>query len=53
MNDNNVYRKPKRYKTVRYPLSGLVGTEEAKKKTEEHNSKFQDAKKIQSILTTT
>lgn len=36
----NMYTKRKGYKTVRYPYSGLVGTDEAKVQTEEHNSKF-------------
>lgn len=34
------YSKPKDYRTVRYPLSGLVGTEEDRKKTEAHNKKW-------------
>src|SRR5690606_31291805 len=38
--DNNIYTKPKGYETVRYPLSGLVGTENARKETEAHNKKF-------------
>lgn len=31
------YTKPKDYQTVRYPFSGLLGTEEDKKNTEVHN----------------
>lgn len=31
------YTKPKDYQTVRYPFSGLVGTEEDKQNTEAHN----------------
>jgi tyrosinase len=38
--DQTAYIKPKGYTTVRYPLSGLVGTEEAQELTEIHNSKF-------------
>lgn len=40
--DNNLYTKPKNYETVRYPLAGLVGNEEGRKQTEEHNSNFPD-----------
>jgi tyrosinase len=42
--DNPNYSKPKGYETVRYPLSGLVGTEADKKKTAEHNALFPDYK---------
>ncbi len=31
------YSKPKGYETVRYPLSGLVGTEQEIEETEKHN----------------
>lgn len=34
------YSKPKDYETVRYPLSGLVGTEADRKATQEHNALF-------------
>lgn len=34
------YSKPRGYETVRYPLSGLVGTDEDRKKTQEHNEKY-------------
>jgi tyrosinase len=37
---NCLYSKPRGYKTVRYPLSGLVGTPEARQATEAHNSQF-------------
>jgi tyrosinase len=40
--DNALYSKPKGYETVRYPLSGLVGTEADRKATEAHNAKFPD-----------
>lgn len=40
--DNSIYTKPKGYKTVRYPLSGLVGTEDARKVTDAHNAQFPD-----------
>lgn len=36
----SLYSKPEGYKTVRYPLSGLVGTQAAQEKTEIHNNKF-------------
>ncbi|KAL7781933.1 putative tyrosinase [Trichoderma ceciliae] len=39
---NNRYTKPVGYTTVRYPLSGLVGTEEARVTTEAHNEAFSD-----------
>jgi tyrosinase len=35
-----LYSKPIDYETVRYPLSGLVGTPEAQQATLEHNKKF-------------
>lgn len=34
------YTKPKDYRTVRYPFSGLVGTEKDKKKTQIHNARL-------------
>jgi len=34
------YTKPLHYETVRYPLSGLVGTEEDRANTEIHNASF-------------
>ena len=34
------YTKQKGYTTVRYPLSGLVGTEEARAETKAHNAKY-------------
>lgn len=40
--DNPNYSKPKGYETVRYPLSGLVGTPEDKAATEAHNAMFPD-----------
>ncbi|KAI0907328.1 putative tyrosinase [Ustulina deusta] len=36
----NRYTKPAGYTTVRYPLSGLVGTEEDKAQTEAHNNLY-------------
>ena len=41
-NDVVNYSKPKGYETVRYPLSGLVGTAADKAKTDRHNAKFPD-----------
>lgn len=36
------YTKPIGYETVRYPLSGLVGTEKDREKTAAHNAKYPD-----------
>jgi tyrosinase len=38
--DNPNYSKPFGYETVRYPLSGLVGTDADRQKTAEHNAKY-------------
>jgi tyrosinase len=38
--DNPNYSKPKGYETVRYPLSGLVGTPEDVAKTKAHNAQY-------------
>src|SRR6185312_11695089 len=35
---DSVYSKPEGYETVRYPLSGLVGTQEYRDKTAAHNA---------------
>lgn len=40
--DGSDYSKPQGYTTVRYPLSGLVGTPEFQQETTEHNSLFPD-----------
>jgi tyrosinase len=40
--DDPNYSKPKGYETVRYPLSGLVGTEKDRKATAEHNAMYPD-----------
>ena len=37
---NERYAKPVNYETVRYPLSGLVGTEADRKDSEVHNARF-------------
>lgn len=37
---NQIYAKPAGYETVRYPLSGLVGTVADRRKTEAHNAKY-------------
>jgi len=50
MGDQNAYTKPVGYKTVRYPLSGLVGTEDARTKTEEHNRKFDNVETNTKLL---
>lgn len=38
--DNGLYTKPATYETVRYPLSGLVGTPDAAAATKIHNDKY-------------
>src|SRR5215217_682955 len=38
--DNPDYSKPKGYETVRYPLSGLVGTDKDRAATAAHNAQF-------------
>lgn len=38
--DNNLYTKPQGYETVRYPLSGLVGTLDDRAKTAALNARF-------------
>jgi tyrosinase len=38
----SIYSKPKGYETVRYPLSGLVGTQEYRDKTAAHNAQYPD-----------
>jgi hypothetical protein len=40
--DGHVYDKPAGYETVRYPLSGLVGTTQAREASEAHNAKYPD-----------
>lgn len=40
--DNPNYSKPAGYETVRYPLSGLVGTSDAIAATNAHNAQFPD-----------
>ena len=40
--DNPDYSKPKGYETVRYPLSGLVGTAADQAATAKHNAQFPD-----------
>lgn len=40
--DNGLYSKPAGYETVRYPLSGLVGTPADRAATAAHNAKFPD-----------
>jgi tyrosinase len=39
---NPVYSKPKGYETVRFPLSGLVGTPDAVAATSAHNAQYPD-----------
>jgi tyrosinase len=40
--DNPDYSKPKGYETVRYPLSGLVGSDADRAATAAHNAQFPD-----------
>jgi len=40
--DNPNYSKPKGYETVRYPLSGLVGTAADRANTAKHNAQYPD-----------
>ncbi|PLB44561.1 Di-copper centre-containing protein [Aspergillus steynii IBT 23096] len=40
--DKNRYTKPEGYETVRYPLSGLVGTAEDQEETTAHNALYPD-----------
>lgn len=39
---DHMYGKPQGYHTVRYPLSGLVGTAAAREVTRKHNAKYED-----------
>ncbi len=48
--DNQRYSKPLGYDTVRYPLSGLVGTPEDIKATEVHNSAYRNTAENIEIL---
>jgi tyrosinase len=38
--DDSLYTKPQGYETVRFPYSGLEGTDDAKKASEKHNSQW-------------
>ena len=48
--EHHRYSKPQGYETVRYPLSGLVGTDKDRKETAEHNKLYADANKNVNIL---
>ena len=48
--DNPNYSKPVDYETRRYPLSGLVGTDADRARTEQHNEQFPDYAKNVSLL---
>ncbi len=48
--DNPNYSKPAGYETVRYPLSGLVGTDADRQATEAHNANFPDHQQNVQIL---
>ena len=47
---NERYSKPVGYQTVRYPLSGLVGTEQDREDTELHNSAYTNQAEQTQIL---
>lgn len=48
--DTPNYSKPAGYETVRYPQSGLVGSEEDRIRTLEHNALYGDVKKNTELL---
>ena len=48
--DDKVWEKPKGYETVRYPLSGLVGSKKARRVTKKHNQRFPNPIKNISLL---
>lgn len=48
--DNPDYSKPKGYETVRYPLSGLVGTQADRDATAKHNALYADHDKNVALL---
>lgn len=48
--DNPNYSKPKNYETVRYPLSGLVGTPDDRKATDAHNKQYPSYKQNVQLL---
>jgi tyrosinase len=48
--DNPNYSKPKGYETVRYPLSGLVGSDADRAATKTHNALFPDYAKNVNLL---
>jgi tyrosinase len=48
--DNSTYSKPEGYKTVRYPLSGLVGNDADKAATKKHNAQFPHYKENVKLL---
>ena len=48
--DNPNYSKPDGYETVRYPLSGLVGTEKDRAATKAHNAQYPDYDKNVAFL---
>lgn len=48
--DYPVYTKPKGYRTVRYPLSGLVGTPGDQAATAAHNAQFTDEARNTELL---
>lgn len=47
---DSIYSKPKGYETVRYPLSGLVGTQDYRDKSAAHNAQYPDYEHNVSLL---
>ncbi len=45
--DDGLYTKASGYETVRFPFSGLVGTDAAKKASQQHNSQWTAAQGVQ------
>jgi tyrosinase len=48
--DSEAYVKPAGYETVRYPLSGLVGTPASREATAKHNAKYKSPSKNTQLL---
>jgi len=48
--DDRAYEKPAGYQTVRYPLSGLVGTPQAREQSAQHNAQYPDHERNVALL---
>ncbi|MEM8641222.1 MAG: tyrosinase family protein [Cyanobacteria bacterium P01_G01_bin.54] len=48
--EDQAYAKPKGYETVRYPLSGLVGTAAARAETKKHNDQYPNPEENTKLL---